>query len=136
MVRLGRWGAKRGVPDDTLAGSIALGVAVILLAYDPVMTTAGLGLALGLVHRSAIRVPDRCPARPHTLSFLYASLMRLASQLWLAVVRRCSCRAPPGRFYFGVGAAQLVMVAAGVRLRPALVIYLGRRGQSSDHRLG
>jgi len=114
MVRLSRWGAKRGVPDDTLAGSIALGVAVILLATALGHAPAGLGIALGLVIGSAngyliAALLDR------NSSFLFTSLMRLASLTALAVGAALLLKSSAWTVLLGVGAAQLVMVAAGVR---------------------
>ncbi len=114
MVRLGRWRAKRGVPDDALAGSIALGAAVILLATALGHATAGLGMALGLVIGSAngyliVALLDR------SSSFLFASLMRLASLTALAIGAALLLQSSAWTVLLGVGAAQLVMVAAGVR---------------------
>jgi hypothetical protein len=114
MVRLGPWGANRGVPGDTLAGSVGLGVAVILLATFLGHATAGLGIALGLVIGSAngyliVALLDR------NSSFLFASMMRLASLTALGVGGALLLQTSAWTVLLGVGAAQLVMVAAGVR---------------------
>src|SRR5260370_23204710 len=53
MVGLGLRSANRGVPGDTLAGSVALGLAVILVATASRHASAGLGIPLGLVLGSA-----------------------------------------------------------------------------------
>ena len=85
MVGLGL--RSRGVPGDTLAGSVALGLAVILVATASGHASAGLGIALGLVIGSAngyliVALLDR------SSSFLSASLMRLASLTALGVARQ------------------------------------------------
>jgi hypothetical protein len=114
MVRLGTRGANRGVPGDTLAGSVALGLAVMLAAAASGHAQAGLGIALGLVIGSAngymiVALLDR------NSSFLFASLMRLASLSALAVGGALLLQNSAWTVLLGVGAAQLVMVAAGVR---------------------
>ena len=114
MVGLGPRGADRGVPGDTLAASIALGLAVTLVAALSGHTASGLGIALGLVIGSAngyliAALLDR------NSPFLYASLMRLASLSALAVGGALLLQNSAWTVLLGVGAAQLVMVAAGVR---------------------
>jgi hypothetical protein len=114
MVRLGTGGANHGVPGDTLAGSVALGLAVMLVAALSGHAPAGLGIALGLVIGSAngyliVALLDR------NSSFLFASLMRLASLTALAVGGALLLQSSAWSVLLGVGAAQLVMVAAGVR---------------------
>jgi hypothetical protein len=114
MVRLGTRGANRGVPGDTLAGSVALGLAVMLVAVVVGHAPAGFGIALGLVIGSAngyliVALLDR------NSSFLFASLMRLASLTALAVGGALVLQSSAWTVLLGVGAAQLVMVAAGVR---------------------
>jgi hypothetical protein len=114
MVRLGTSGANHGVPGDTLAGSVALGLAVMLVAAVSGHAPAGLGIALGLVIGSAngyliVALLDR------NSSFLFASLMRLASLTALAVGGALLLQSSAWSVLLGVGAAQLVMVAAGVR---------------------
>jgi hypothetical protein len=114
MVRLGTRGANHGVPRDTLAGSVALGLAVMLVAALSGHVPAGLGIALGLVIGSAngyliAALLDR------NSSFLFASLMRLASLTALAVGGALLLQSSAWTVLLGVGAAQLVMVAAGVR---------------------
>jgi hypothetical protein len=89
-------------------------VGVILLATALGRATAGLGMALGLVIGSAngyliVALLDR------NSSFLYASLMRLASLTALAVGAALLLQSSAWTVLLGVGAAQLVMVAAGVR---------------------
>jgi hypothetical protein len=114
MVRLSPWGAKRGVPGDTVAGSVVLGLAVALVAAAFGQTAAGMGIALGLLIGSAngfliMALLDR------NSSFLLASLMRLASLTALAVGAALVLQSSAWTVLLGVGAAQLVMVAAGVR---------------------
>lgn len=114
MVGLGSWVANRGVPGDTLAGSVALGLAVTLVAAASGHASAGLGVALGLVIGSAngyliVALLDR------NSSFLFASLMRLATLTALAVGGALFLQSSAWTVLLGVGAAQLVMVAAGVR---------------------
>jgi hypothetical protein len=114
MVGRGLWGADRGVPGDTLAASVALGLAVTLGAAVSGHTPAGLGIALGLVIGSAngyliAALLDR------NSSFLLASLMRLATLTALAVGGALLLQSSAWTVLLGVGAAQLVMVAAGVR---------------------
>jgi urea transporter len=113
-VGLGPRVAIRGVPRDTLAGSAALGVAVTLVAAAAGHAPAGLGIALGLVIGSAngyliAALLDR------NSSFLLASLMRLAALTALAVGGALLLQSSAWTVLLGVGAAQLVMVAAGVR---------------------
>jgi len=112
MVGLGL--RSRGVPGDTLAGSVALGLAVILVATAAGHASAGLGVALGLVIGSAngyliVALLDR------SSSFLSASLMRLASLTALGVGGALLLQSSAWEVLLGMGAAQLVMVAAGVR---------------------
>jgi len=112
MVGLGL--RSRGVPGDTLAGSVALGLAVILVATAAGHASAGLGVALGLVIGSAngyliVALLDR------SSSFLSASLMRLASLTALGVGGALLLQGSAWEVLLGMGAAQLVMVAAGVR---------------------
>jgi|GEM_PF-1090292 len=114
MVGLGPRRANRGVPGDTLAGSVALGLAVILVAAASGHPSAGLGIALGLVIGSAngyliVAMLDR------NSSFLFASLMRLAALTALGVGGALLLHSSAWTVLLGVGAAQLVMVAAGVR---------------------
>ncbi len=114
MVGLGLRSANRGVPGDTLAGSVALGLAVILVATASGHASAGLGIALGLVIGSAngyliVALLDR------NSSFLSASLMRLASLTALGVGGALLLGSSAWTVLLGMGAAQLVMVAAGVR---------------------
>ncbi len=114
MVGLGTRGAKRGVPGDTLAGSVALGLAVILVAAASGHVQAGLGIALGLVIGSTngyliLALLDR------NSSFLFASLMRLATLTALGVGGAVLLQSSAWAVLLGVGAGQLVMVAAGVR---------------------
>lgn len=113
-VGLGPKGANRGVPGDTLAGSIALGLAVILVAAVSGHAPAGLGVALGLVIGSAngyliVAMLDR------NASFLFGSLMRLVSLTALGIGGALLLQSSAWTVLLGVGAAQLVMVAAGVR---------------------
>jgi hypothetical protein len=119
MVGRGPWGANRGVPGDTLAASVALGLAVTLPAAVAGHAAAGLGIALGLVIGSAngyliAALLDR------NSSFLFTSLMRLASLTAVAIGAALLLQSSAWAVLLGVGAAQLVMVAAGVRrgLRP------------------
>jgi len=112
MVGLGL--RSRGVPGDTLAGSVALGLAVILVATASGHASAGLGVALGLVIGSAngyliVALLDR------SSSFLSASLMRLAFLTALGVGGALLLQSSAWEVVLGMGAAQLVMVAAGVR---------------------
>jgi len=112
MVGLGL--RSRGVPGDTLAGSVALGLAVILVATASGHASAGLGIALGLVIGSAngyliVALLDR------SSSFLSASLMRLASLTAMGVGGALLLQSSAWEVLLGMGAAQLVMVAAGVR---------------------
>lgn len=114
MVGLGLRGANRGVPVETVAGSVALGLAVALVAAALGHTAAGIGIALGLLLGSAngyliIALLDR------NSSFLFASLMRLACLTTLAVGGALVLQSSAWSVLLGVGAAQLVMVAAGVR---------------------
>jgi hypothetical protein len=114
MVRPGPWGANRGVPGDTLAGSVVLGLAVVLVAAASGHAPVGLGVALGLAIGSAngyliVALLDR------NSGFLFASLMRLAFLTALAVGGALLLQSSAWTVLFGVGAAQLVMVAAGVR---------------------
>jgi len=114
MVGPSPWGANRGVPGDTLAASVALGAAVMVVAAVSGHAPAGLGIALGLVIGSAngyliVALLDR------NSSFLFASLMRLASLTALAVGGALLLQSAAWTVLLGVGAAQLVMVAAGVR---------------------
>jgi hypothetical protein len=114
MVRFVLGGANRGIPNDALAGSVALGLAVVLVAAASGHVPAGLGIALGLVIGSAngfliVALLDR------NSSFLFASLMRLASLTALAIGGALLLQGSAWTVLLGVGAAQLVMVAAGVR---------------------
>jgi hypothetical protein len=114
MVGLGLRSANRGVPGDTLVGSVALGLAVILVAAVFGHASAGLGIALGLVIGSAngyliAALLDR------NSSFLFASLMRLATLTALGVGGAMLLRSSAWAVFLGVGVAQLVMVAASVR---------------------
>ncbi len=114
MVGPGPWGANRGVPGDTLAGSVALGLAVTSVAAASGHAPAGLGIALGLVIGSAngyliVALLDR------NSSFLFASLMRLTALTALAVGGALLLQSSAWTVLLGVAAAQLVMVAAGVR---------------------
>jgi hypothetical protein len=113
-VGLGPRGANPGVPRDTLAASAALGLAVALVAATVGHAPTGLGIAVGLVIGSAngyliAALLDR------NSSFLLASLMRLATLTALAVGGALLLQSPAWAVLLGVGAAQLVMVAAGVR---------------------
>jgi hypothetical protein len=114
MVRLGPKVANRGIPGDTLAGSLALGLLVTSVAAASGHLAAGLGIALGLVIGAAngyliMALLDR------NSSFLIASLMRLASLTALAIGAALVLQSSAWSLLLGVGAAQLVMVAAGVR---------------------
>lgn len=113
MVGLGLWGANRGVPGETVAWSVALGLAVGLLAAAFGHAAAGVGIALGLLIGSAngyliVALLDRS-------AFVYASLMRLACLTALAVGGALLLQSSAWTVLLGVGAAQFVMVAAGVR---------------------
>lgn len=114
MVGLGPRGADRGVPGDTLAASVALGLAVTLAAAVSGHTASGLGIALGLVIGSAnayliMALLDR------NSSFLLASLMRLAALTAVAIGAALVLQGSAWTVLLGVAAAQAVMVAAGVR---------------------
>jgi hypothetical protein len=114
MVGLGPRGADRGVPGDTLAASVALGLAVTLVAAASGHTAAGLGIAIGLLIGSAngyliMALLDR------NSSFLIASLMRLASLTAVAVGAALVLQSSAWTVLLGVAAAQFVMVVAGVR---------------------
>jgi hypothetical protein len=113
-VVLGPRGANRGVPGDTLAGSVALGLGVTLVSAAVGHAPVGLGIALGLVIGSAngyliAALLDR------NSSFLVASLVRLAALTALALGGALLLQSSAWSVLLGVGAAQLVMVAAGVR---------------------
>ena len=114
MVGLGPRGADRGVPGDTVTASVALGLAVTLVAAVSGHAASGLGVALGLVIGSAngyliMALLDR------NSSFLLASFMRLAALTAVAVGAALVLQSSAWTVLLGVAAAQFVMVAAGVR---------------------
>jgi hypothetical protein len=113
-VGVGPLSANRGVPGDTVAASVALGLAVTLVAAAAGHTPAGLGIALGLVIGSANGYLIATLLERNS-SFLLASFLRLAALTALAVGGALLLQSSAWTVLLGVGAAQLVMVAAGIR---------------------
>jgi hypothetical protein len=99
---------------DTVAASAAVAVVVLLIAAIAGQLTLGVGLGAGLVIGSfnshlvaAILVRDT--------PFVMGSVVRMAILSAVAVLAAVILGSPAYAVLLGVGAAQLVMVGAGVR---------------------
>jgi hypothetical protein len=99
---------------DTVVASAILGVAVAAIAGAFGYLTIGLGVAAGLAIGSANGFAIAA-LLGNGAPFVAASVMRLASLTALALLVAVAFGISAWPVALGVGAAQLVMVAAGVR---------------------
>jgi hypothetical protein len=99
---------------DTVVASAILAVAVVAMAGLSGYLTIGLGVAAGLVVGSANGFAIAA-LLSNGAPFVAASVMRLATFTALALLVAVAFGIAAWPVVLGVGVAQLVMVAAGVR---------------------
>lgn len=103
-----------GLLRDTVAVSAAVAVLVLLISAAAGQPTLGVGLGAGLVigslngHLVAALLARDTP-------FVMGSVVRMAILSAVAVLAALVLGSPAWAVLLGVGAAQLVMVGAGVR---------------------
>jgi hypothetical protein len=99
---------------DTVVVSAILAVAVTTIAGLSGHLSLGLGLAIGLLLGSA-NGHAIVAMLGHSAPFLAGSMLRLATLTSLGLLVALALGVSAWPVMLGVGAAQLVMVAAGVR---------------------
>jgi hypothetical protein len=99
---------------ETVVGSAILAAAVVAVAAMSGYLTVGLGLAAGLLIGSA-NAYAIAALLGNAAPFLAGSMLRLASLTVVALLIAVVFGFSAWPVVMGVGAAQLVMVAAGVR---------------------
>lgn len=99
---------------ETVAASTILAVAVLIAAALAGQLSTGLGIALGLVIGSANGYVIAHLFDAHS-SFVVSSLVRLSLFSAIAVGAALVVGGSAWSVFIGIAAAQLVMVAAGVR---------------------
>ena len=106
--------AHSGILRETAVGCAIVALAAALVAGVAGHAAPGIGIAIGLLLGSIngyliVAMLDL------NSPFLFVSLMRLAMLSAVAVGAALVLQSPPWAVVFGVGAAQVIMVAAGVR---------------------
>lgn len=114
MVGSGVRKAQSRIPRETVVACATLGLAVAVAATVAGHASFGIGIAAGLLIGSTngylmVALLDQ------DSSFLFASLMRLAILSVVALGAALLLQSSSWTVILGVGAAQLIMVAAGVR---------------------